>query len=262
MTQPTSGEQSPPSAAWDFLVGGLSDADADAFLDVLEHSPDHEAALVEAADDVVLLRSLGDAELREYWAGPGVEDIDLDALLDDSHHPDRLLDEALADGEARASSWRRFLSFSRRPTVGATAVLLVAALALLFIMVPQPEPVPDYSSAWRTGASETRASTGEKGRYKIGNFADLVVRPETTGAPEAPEIRVFVGRNGGSLEPVEAETTVSASGAVRVLFEVTPQIGLGTHRVVVLVGRKLTDADPETDTDDWARVETDLRVVE
>jgi hypothetical protein len=256
---------SPHDQAWDFLTGSSSDEDAEALLTALETNPDTVRALCNASDDLIRYRSLGDTELRAAWAGPGADGIDVDEELALDHDPDTLLDAAITNGEERVSAWERFRRFARRPSAGVTAGLLAAAAAL-FVVTQGPAPVPDYTGDWRNGASATRAapdnaaSTSTSGVYMIGNEAALVIRPVTPMETADPDVRVFLGQAGGSLVPVAAETELGRGQSVRVLLPITAEIGTGTHRVVVLVGRDLEHADPETDTDDWARFETTMQV--
>lgn len=258
------------ATAWDFVHGQLDATEAERFTEALESDPAVVDALLSASDDLVHLRALGDAELRDLWAGPDAPPLDAADLLALEHDPDARLDACLAAEGAAASPgtrpWDHFRAWLRSPSAMKRGGLglglaLAAALALLVVGAPS-EPVPDYNAAWRNGASATRAETGVKGRYLVGNVADLVLRPDGGDAPDHPEVRVFVGRNGGPLVPVAAHTEVGQTRAVRVMLEITPELGVGVHRVVVLVGHGLEGADPETDPDPWARVETSLRVVD
>lgn len=258
---PDFGAEGPADTAWRFVVNTLEDADAEAFLRQMENDAAAVDALEEAAEDVVLLRCLGDAGLREQVVGAGVPGLSADVLLGLDHDPDARLDAALAAASARTSAWDRFRAFAGRGSARWVAVALAAAMVLLVVGRPQA-PVGDYDAAWRNGAAAVRAESGERGRYLVGNVADLVVRPEGSDVLVDPEIEVFIGLRGGALQPLAAETEVDATGAVRVFIDVTDALGLGTHRVVVLVGRDLAAADPETDTDDWARVEASMRVVD
>ena len=261
MSPPSPTPDARHSAAWDFVTGQLADAEAERFTEALEADPAVVDALLDASDDLVHLRALGDAELRGLLAGadaPALAAADLLALESD---PDARLEAALGAGAPGARAWDHFRAWMRRPSGWGLGLAVAAALALLIIKAPS-EPVPDYSAAWRNGASATRAETGVKGRYLVGNVADLVLRPEGPAAPEHPEVRVFVGPRGGALVPVAAETEVGQTRAVRVMLEITPELGVGTHRVVVLVGADLDGVDPETDLEGWARVETSLTVVD
>jgi len=247
--------------AWDLITGNLEEDQAEAFLTDIETDPESVEALLETSEELLQLRALGDAAFRAAWTEPDTDGLDVDAMLQLEHDPDALLQAAIADEQARTTAWARFQRFIRQPGTRMTIGVLAAATAL-FVMLQPAAPVPDYAGAWRTGASTVRATPGEPGRYLVGNVADLVLRPDQTVALADPAIRVFVGRNGGALEPVVADTETSPTKSVRVLIEVTPELGVGTHRVVVLIGRNLERADPETDADDWARFETTMLVVD
>jgi|GEM_PF-5518900 len=254
-------ERPTADTAWDFLTHGLEDDAAEAFLEQVESSPEALAALLEASEDVLLLRSLGDRELREALAGTDAPAMSADELLTLDHDPDARLDAALADGHTRRTVWQRFRSFAARPSGLAMVAFLAAAMALLVVGQPR-EPVPDYHGDWFNGAAENRAETGVVGRYLFTNRAELRLYPDLPTAPDDLEVKVFLGRNGGALEPVAAETEVGKTRAVRVFIDVTPEVGLGTHRVVVLVGPDLDGVDPETDSEEWARVEREMLVVD
>lgn len=245
--------------AWDFLTAADDDDAAETFLEALSTEPEALDALVHSSEELLRYRSLDDAELRAAWAGPDAAGLDVDQELATEHDPDQRLDAAIADGDHRSSSWARFRGFSRRRSAG-FAVGLMAAAAALFVLGQGTDPVPDYAGDWRNGAAVTRATPGTPGVYLVGNEADLVIRPVAPMDTTELEVRVFVGRNGGALAPVDAEVEVGQSQAVRVLLPITSELGIGTHRVVVLVGSGLDEANPETDTDDWARFETTMRV--
>ena len=247
--------------AWDFLTGSLDSDEADAFLNATESDTDLLAALLDTSEELLRYRSLSDADLRAEWVGPDIDGLDVGLAMSVDHDPDRRLDAALAASEARATAWSRFRRFTRRPAAGFTAVLLAAAAAF-FVMVQGPTPVPDYTGEWRNGASSVRAVSGDAGTYVVGNEADLVLRPVAPVTSSNPEVQVYLGRNGGALAPVRAETEVSRAQSVRVLLPITTELGLGTHRVVVLIGSDLEGADPETNTGQWARFETTMQVVE
>ena len=245
--------------AWDFLTNADDDGAAEAFLEALQTEPEALDALVHSSEELLRYRSLGDAELRAAWACPDAAGLEIDQDLAAEHDPDQRLDAAIAAGDHRSASWARFRGFNRRRSAGIT-VGLMAAAAALFVLGQGTDPVPDYAGDWRNGAAITRATPGTPGVYLVGNEADLVIRPVTPMGATEPEVRVFVGRNGGALAPVDAEIEVGQSQAVRVLLPITPELGTGTHRVVVLVGSGLDEANPETDTDDWARFETTMQV--
>ena len=247
--------------AWDLLTGTLEESAAEALLEAIEDDADALATLLDAADELVHLHALDDAPLRTRLAGADADGLDVEDFLALDHDPDALLDAAIADGDHRQSSWGRFQRFLRRPT-GRMAVGMMAAAAALFVLTRGPAPVPDHAGGWTNGASEVRATPGVAGRYVVGNEAALELVPLSATTGTASEVRVFVGRRGGPLTPANADVEHTDDQKVRVFIDITPELGIGTHRVVVLVGRELASADPETDTDDWARFETEMVVVE
>ena len=247
--------------AWAFLTGSLDSDQADTFLSDAESNTDTLEALLDTGEELLQYRSLSDAHLRADRVGAHVDGLDVDRALAAEHDPDQRLEAALADGKTRATAWRRFRRFTRRPALGIPTVLIAAA-ATFFIAVQRPAPVPDYTGAWRNGTSAVRAVSGDFGTYVVGNEADLVIRPVAPMTSSSPEVRVYLGQNGGALAPVIAETELGRAQSVRILLPVTSEIGPGTHRVVVLVGSDLDGANPEADSPHWARFETTMQVVE
>jgi hypothetical protein len=234
--------------------------EANDFLRSLEGDPEVAEVLEEAAEDLLHLRSLGDDDLRAALAGAEAEGLPVAEVLDWAHDPDARLQAALADETARRSGWERFRRFARRPTLGVMTTVAAAAMVLFMVGRPTP-PAVQYDGGWRNGAAQTRAVTGTPGRYLVSNTAELVLHPVGEVAAESIEVQVFV-EQAGALKPVTTQTQVGRSGAVRVLIDITPELSMGTHRVVVLLGQGLDGAAPDAEPDGWTRYETTLEVVD
>lgn len=247
-------------ASWRLLTGDMSTEEADELLRTLEASPKMAEALEEAAEDLLNLRSLGDDNLRAMLAGADAEGLDAAELMDCAHDPDARLQAALADETARRSSWERFRRFARRPSLGVLTTVAAAAMVLFMVGRPTPHTV-QYEGGWRNGAAQTRAVTGTPGQYLVSNTAELVLHPVGEAGAEPVEVQVYV-EQAGALKPVTAQTQVGRSGAVRVLIDITPELAVGTHRVVVLLGQELDAAAPELEPDGWTRYETTMEVVD
>ena len=136
----------------------------------------------------------------------------------------------------------------------------MAAAVLVMVMLP---PAPDYEATWRNGAAQDRGEPVQVGSFEVTNVANLVVRPSTAATFERPQLKVYVSPEGEPLrEAPQFRAQQGTTGAIRISLPITEDMPVGTHTVVVLLGRDLTWANPDLPAWWWTRIETRLEVIE
>ncbi len=161
--------------------------------------------------------------------------------------------EAVAGGDAgRAEEITRV---ARRPRARplALAVAAIAAAAAVAILVFRPVPpasveLPGYRLETAGGARAVRSTDpSPEGlpRFRPGDRMQLDLRPEA-GAPESPQLRVFLDRIGEKSIVDGVAWEFAGSGAVRGVATVGETLRLppGEHQLILALATTDTPFDP------------------